>query len=166
MTLFTTIHLNICIFIHAVCFFLSSPAPEESSPRVKPKFKQDTKLKDPNNNNKLSEPTPDKKRKFSRPKAKFPKSKDKVNVWTKQGKAGAKKENAFHAGWLCLFLLRCQQGTSMVQLARKRLGFPVVSIYNIVIVVLRAHFLRNFCRTFRWAIFVARKLHLQIAWVS
>ncbi len=81
---------------------------EESSPRVKPKFKTDTKFKDSERNSRLTElaAAPDSKRKFSRPKMKFPKSKDKVNVWSKQKKAEAKKKEQVPC-WLTVFVFCC-----------------------------------------------------------
>lgn len=88
-----------------LCVFRTT---EESSPRVKPKFKTDTKFKDSERNTKLTEPAaaPDSKRKFSRPKVKFPKSKDKVNVWSKQKKAEVKKKEQVPC-WLTVFVFCC-----------------------------------------------------------
>lgn len=79
---------------------------EESSPRVKPKFKTDTKFKDSERSSRLGEVTPDPKRKFSKPKAKFPKSTDKVNVWSKQEKAKAKERKRAPC-WLVVFVFCC-----------------------------------------------------------
>ncbi|PFX13760.1 uncharacterized protein LOC111345665 [Stylophora pistillata] len=79
---------------------------EEPSPRVKPKFKPDTKLKDSERSNRLGEVTPDPKRKLSKPKVKFPKSTDKVNVWSKQEKAKAKKKERAPC-WLVVFVFCC-----------------------------------------------------------
>lgn len=79
---------------------------EEPSPRVKPKFKTDTKFKDSERSSRLGEVTPDPKRKFSKPKAKFPKSTDKVNVWSKQEKAKAKERKRAPC-WLVVFVFCC-----------------------------------------------------------
>ena len=79
---------------------------EESSPRIKPKFKTDTKFKDSERSSRLGEVTPDPKRKFSKPKAKFPKSTDKVNVWSKQEKAKAKERKRAPC-WLVVFVFCC-----------------------------------------------------------
>lgn len=85
-----------------------SASPEESSPRVKPKFhKTDTKFRDSNNNNsRLADPTPDTSRKFSRPIMKFPKSKDKVNVWTRQKNVQVKRRERVPC-WLVVFIFCC-----------------------------------------------------------
>ena len=98
----------VLFLIHAVCFFFSSASPEESSPRVKPKFhKTDTKFRDSNNNNsRLADPTPDTSRKFSRPIMKFPKSKDKVNVWTRQKNVQVKRRERVSC-WLVVFIFCC-----------------------------------------------------------
>lgn len=87
------------------CVFRST---EESSPKVKPKFKTETKFKDSERTSRLTEAdaAPESKRKFSGPKMKFPKSKDKVNVWSKQKKEKAKnKEQA--PCWLVVFVFCC-----------------------------------------------------------
>lgn len=85
----------------------SSPLPEDSSPSVKPKFRQEKAFKDINMNNKQSDQIPDTKRKFSVPKAKFPKSKDKVNVWTKQGRVESKKKAERAPCWFVVFIFCC-----------------------------------------------------------
>ena len=87
--------------------FFSSPLPEDSSPSVKPKFRQEKAFKDINMNNKQSDQIPDTKRKLSAPKAKFPKSKDKVNVWTKQGRVESKKKAERAPCWFVVFIFCC-----------------------------------------------------------
>lgn len=97
------------VFIDVRCVtFFSSAGPEDSSPRVKQKFRTtDPKFKEPNNNNtRLADSTPDTKRKFSKPKMKFPKSKDKVNVWTRQKNVKVKKRDRAPC-WLVVFAFCC-----------------------------------------------------------
>ncbi|KAK2573977.1 hypothetical protein P5673_000088 [Acropora cervicornis] len=85
-----------------ICFEAGESAgQEETSPRVK-----SNKFTETNNNATLTEPLPDKKRKFSRPMMKFPKSKDKVNVWTKQKNGTVKKRNRIPC-WLAIFAFCC-----------------------------------------------------------
>lgn len=81
---------------------------EESSPRVKPKFKTETKFKDSERKSRLTEADaePESRRKFSGPKMKFPKSKDKVNVWSKQKKEKVKKKEQAPC-WLVVFVFCC-----------------------------------------------------------
>lgn len=98
--------INVFFFYyHRCCVFRST---EESSPGVKPKFKTDTKFKDSERKSRLTEAAaaPDSKRKFSGPKMKFPKSKDKVNVWSKQKKAEVKKKEQAPC-WLVVFVFCC-----------------------------------------------------------
>ena len=87
------------------CVFRST---EESSPRVKPKFKTETKFKDPERKNRLTEEDAEResRRKFSGPKMKFPKSKDKVNVWSKQKKENVKKKEQAPC-WVVVFVFCC-----------------------------------------------------------
>ncbi|XP_068678088.1 uncharacterized protein [Montipora foliosa] len=74
---------------------------EDSSTRIK-----SNKSRETNNNAMLSEPSPEKKRKFSRPMMKFPKSKDKVNVWTRQKNVQVKTRNRIPC-WLAVFAFCC-----------------------------------------------------------
>lgn len=97
--------LDLFVIYYRCCVFRST---EESSPRVKPKFKTETKFKDSERKSRLTEADaePESRRKFSGPKMKFPKSKDKVNVWSKQKKEKVKKKEQAPC-WLVVFVFCC-----------------------------------------------------------
>lgn len=83
-----------------------SAGQEESSPRVKPKFKQDTKFNDCNNNKGQADSMTESQQKFSKPVMKFPKSKDKVNVWTRQKNLQVQKKEPVSC-WIVPLVFCC-----------------------------------------------------------
>lgn len=105
--LFVVFLVFVCVFgFHFCAIFCSSAGQEESSPRVKPKFKQDTKFNDCNKNKGQADSITESQQKFSKPVMKFPKSKDKVNVWTRQKNVQVKKKEPVSC-WIVPLVFCC-----------------------------------------------------------